>query len=86
MNYCVILMVQEQWFLNTIERFNARGVKAIIIAPIYNDNKIDGALSIDFISVENFEELVKNKDLDKRLKEYCEMLSTYIQYPADFKF
>lgn len=71
---------------NTIERFNARGVKAIIIAPIYNDNKIDGALSIDFIAVEKFEELIKNKDLDKCLKDYCEMLSTYIQYPADFKF
>ena len=40
---------------NTIERFNARGVKGIIIAPIYNEGKIDGALSIDYISDEKFE-------------------------------
>ena len=71
---------------NTIERFNARGVKGIIIAPIYNEDKLDGALCIDYISVEKFENNAKDKDLDFRLKDYTSALAPYIVYPQNYKF
>ena len=71
---------------NTIERFNARGVKGIIIAPIFNEDKLDGALCIDYISVEKFENNARAKDLDTRLKSYTESLAPYIVYPQNYKF
>jgi hypothetical protein len=71
---------------NTIERFNARGVKGIIIAPIFNEDKLDGALCIDYISVEKFENNARAKDLDVRLKSYTESLAPYIVYPQNYKF
>ena len=71
---------------NTIERFNSRGVKGIIIAPIYNEGKIDGALSIDYISDEKFEMVSEMKNLDDKLKQYTEMFSSYIVYPVNYKF
>ena len=71
---------------NTIERFNSRGVKGIIIAPIYNEGKIDGALSIDYISDEKFEMVSEMSNLDDKLKQYTEMFSSYIVYPVNYKF
>lgn len=70
----------------TIERFNTRGVKGIILVPIYNEEKIDGTLSIDYISIEKFENAIKDKNLDKKLKEYAEIFANYIQYPANYEF
>lgn len=70
----------------TIERFNARGVKAIILVPIYNDDKIDGSLSIDFLSLEHFENTIRDKGLDKKLKEYANSFADYIQYPSNYEF
>lgn len=70
----------------TIERFNTRGVKGIILVPIYNEEKIDGILSIDYISIEKFENAIKDKNLDKKLKEYAEIFANYIQYPANYEF
>lgn len=70
----------------TIERFNTRGVKGIILVPIYNEEKIDGTLSIDYISIEKFENAIKDKNLDKKLKEYAESFANYIQYPANYEF
>lgn len=71
---------------NTIERFNARGVKGIILAPIYNEGKIDGVLSIDYISDEKFESVSKMKNLDDKLKQYTDMFASYIVYPNHYKF
>lgn len=73
---------------NTIERLNRRGTKAIIIAPIYNNEKIDGALSIDYISIENFDNIANDKkfNLDEKLKRYTEELAPYIQYPENYVF
>ena len=73
---------------STIARFNNRGVKAIIIAPIYNNDRIDGALSIDYISIEKFDILMKNKDfnIDAKLKKYTEELAPYIAYPKNYQF
>lgn len=71
---------------NTIERLNARGVKGIIIVPLYNNGKIDGALSIDYISVEKFEKIMNDKTIDEKLKAYATDLSPYIQYPSDYHF
>lgn len=71
---------------NTIERFNSRGVKGIIIAPIYNENKIDGALCIDYISVEKFEAVSELDNLDEILNEYTKEFAPYIIYPKNFNF
>lgn len=71
---------------NTIERFNTRGVKGIIIAPIYNDNCIDGVLCIDYISDEKFEKAMKLCDLDEKLKNYANIFSSYIVYPKNYNF
>lgn len=71
---------------NTIERFNARGVKGILIAPIYNDNRIDGALCVDYISVEKFEKNIKDEELDNKLKKYAEAFAPYIVYPHNYTF
>lgn len=70
----------------TIERFNTRGVKGIFLCPIYNNQKIDGVLGIDFISVEKFNMAVNDKDLDNKLKDYAKELAPYIIYPANYKF
>lgn len=73
---------------NTIERFNTRGVKAIILAPIYNKEKIDGVLSIDYISIEKFDKLINDKDfdIDNKLKKYVKDLAVYIDYPSNYNF
>lgn len=72
----------------TIERFNTRGVKAIIMAPIYNKEKIDGVLSIEYISIEKFDKLIKDKDfnIDEKLKNYVKDLAVYIDYPVNYTF
>lgn len=64
----------------TLERFVARGLKGIIIAPIYNDNIIDGALVIDYISEQSFEKACSFDDLDDIIKSYTEFLAPYIVY------
>lgn len=70
----------------TIERFNSRGVKGIIIAPIYNENKIDGALCIDYLSIEKFEKISKISDLDDILNNYTKKFAPYIIYPKNYNF
>lgn len=71
---------------NTIERFNSRGVKGIIIAPIYNDGKIDGALSIDYVSSEKFEKAVALENLDEIIDSYTKEFAPYIIYPKNYNF
>lgn len=73
---------------NTIERFNTRGIKAIILAPIYNKEKIDGCLSIEYISIEKFDNIMNDKEfnLDDKLKKYAKELSAYIDYPINYSF
>lgn len=71
---------------NTIERLNNRGVKAIIISPIINDNNIDGALVIDYIAKGAFDEVIKDKELDSKVKKFAESLAPYIVYPKNYEF
>lgn len=70
----------------TLERMIARGVKGVIIAPIYDDEKIDGALVLDYMNKDSFDKFCKNKDLDKILTEYTDFLKPYIVYPKNYKF
>lgn len=70
----------------TIERFNHRGVKGIFICPIYNDQKIDGVLCIDFISIEKFNLAIEDENLDEKLKNYAKEFAPYIIYPKDYKY
>lgn len=71
---------------STIERFNARGVKGIIICPIYNNDKIDGALAIDYIHQEKFSSILSMPNIDEKLKKYSEELAPFIVYPKNYKF
>lgn len=69
-----------------IERFNTRGVKAMIICPIFNNGIVDGSLCIDYITIEKFESISNMKNLDAKMKEYANVLSPYIIYPDDYEF
>lgn len=71
---------------NTIERLNSRGVKGIIISPIINDGKIDGALIIDYLNIETFNDVQKRKDLDSVIKKETESFAPYIVYPKNYEF
>lgn len=70
----------------TIERFNTRGVKGIFICPIYNNQKIDGVLCVDFISIEKFNMAINDHDLDEKLQKYAQSFAPYIIYPDGYKF
>ena len=69
----------------TLERFIARGLKGIIVAPIYNDNIIDGALVIDYLSEQSYDKAMSFNDLDEKVKEYTDFLSPYIVYHKEEK-
>ena len=70
----------------TLNRLVVRGVKGIIIAPITDENNIDGALVLDYMSKESFDKFCKNKELDKIIIEYTDYLKPYIAYPENYKF
>jgi len=70
----------------TIERFNSRGVKGIIIAPIVIDDKLDSAIVFDYMSKESFEKFSNNKDLDSIINSYVEFMKPYVIYPENYKF
>ena len=70
----------------SLERFIARGLKGIIIAPIMDEENIDGALVLDYMNKESFEKFSKNKDLDNILNSQVDYLKPYIAYPENYKF
>lgn len=70
----------------SLERFIARGLKGIIIAPIMDEENIDGALVLDYMNKESFEKFSKNKDLDNILNSQADYLKPYIAYPENYKF
>lgn len=70
----------------TIERFNARGCKAVILIPVVAGEKLEGVLCLDYLSPETFKEAMKDKEIDQKLIKYAEALLPYIQYPEDYKF
>ena len=70
----------------TLDRLVARGVKGIIIAPIYDEENIDGALVLDYMNKDSFEKFCNNKELDKIIIEYTDYLKPYISYPENYKF
>jgi transcriptional regulator with GAF, ATPase, and Fis domain len=70
----------------TLERFVTRGIKGIIIAPIMDEDNIDGALVLDYMNKDSFDKFCKNKELDKIITEYTDYLKPYIAYPENYKF
>lgn len=63
-----------------------RGVVAVILSPIFNNNKLDGILSLDYFSLEDFNKVVKMNNFDEKLNDYSNILASYIIYPNDYKF
>lgn len=70
----------------TLERFVTRGIKGIIIAPIMDEDNIDGALVLDYMNKDSFDKFCKNKELDAIITEYTDYLKPYIAYPENYKF
>ena len=67
-------------------RLTNRGIDAIIIAPIFEDDKLIGMLVLDYVNIELYGRHKDDKDLDKKMKQYSEELKPYISYPKDYKF
>ena len=63
-----------------------RGIVAVIMSPIFNANKLDGILCLDYFSLEDFNKVIKMEKFDEKLNESAELLSPYIIYPKDFKY
>lgn len=63
-----------------------RGIVAVIMSPIFNANKLDGILCLDYFSLEDFNKIIKMEKFDEKLNESAELLSPYIIYPKDFKY
>lgn len=75
--------------INDISKFNSfigedlskRGINGIIIAPIFNGNNVlMGALVLDYITIEKFEKIVNNKEIDVILNKETSELFPYIDY------
>ena len=63
-----------------------RGIDAIIISPIFEDDILIGMLVLDYVNIELYGRHKDDKDLDKKMKQYSEKLKPYISYPKDYKF
>ena len=68
------------------QSFLDRGAVAIVMSPIYNGNKLDGVLCLDYFSLDDFEKAVKMEKFDEKLYKSSDSLSPYIIYPENYKF
>jgi len=68
------------------QSFLDRGAVAIVMSPIYNGNKLDGVLCLDYFTLEDFDRAVNMEKFDEKLYKSSDSLSPYIIYPEDFKF
>lgn len=68
------------------QSFLDRGAVAIIMSPIYNGNKLDGVLCLDYFSMEDFEKAIKMEKFDEKLYKSADTFAPYIIYPEDYKF
>ena len=68
------------------QSFLDRGAVAIVMSPIYNSNKLDGVLCLDYFSLEDFEKAIKMDKFDEILYRSSDTFSPYIIYPEDYKF
>lgn len=68
------------------QSFLDRGAVAVIMSPIFNNNKLDGVLCLDYFSMEDFEKAIKITNFDEKLNRSSSSMSPYIIYPNDYKF
>lgn len=76
----------SQFNAYTVEGLSERGIHGIIMSPVFENDKLIGALVLDYLSVEDFN---ANKDMDKideKLNRYVTLLQPYICYPVDYIF
>lgn len=70
----------------TIEQLNRRGIKGVIMVPIFNYGKLDGLLMLDYLSLDAFHKSSNNPEIDEKLLNYAQKIAPYIIYPKDFNF
>lgn len=68
------------------QSFLDRGAVAIIMSPIYNGNKLDGVLCLDYFSLDDFERIIEMDNFDEHLYKCADSVSPYIIYPENYKF
>jgi len=68
------------------QSFLDRGAVAIIMSPIYNGNKLDGVLCLDYFSLDDFERTIEMDKFDEILYKCADGVSPYIIYPENYKF
>ena len=68
------------------QSFLDRGAVAIIMSPIYNGNKLDGVLCLDYFSLDDFERIIEMDKFDEHLYKCADSVSPYIIYPENYKF
>ena len=68
------------------QSFLDRGAVAIIMSPIYNGDKLDGVLCLDYFSLDDFEKIIEMDKFDEHLYKYADSVSPYIIYPENYKF
>ena len=68
------------------QSFLDRGAVAIIMSPIYNEDKLDGVLCLDYFSLDDFEKIIEMDKFDEHLYKYADSVSPYIIYPENYKF
>lgn len=84
-NNTVISVEISKFNNHLIDRLSARGDDAIVLVPILEHNELNGALVLDYVSVEEFNS--KHMDMhDDKLKEYAKDLMPYISYPYNYQF
>lgn len=71
---------------NLIERLTSRGIDAIIIVPIFNGNEFSGTLTLDYVSLEEYNIKKDILGSDEILLKYAKELETYISYPKNYIF
>lgn len=68
------------------QSFLDRGAVAIVMSPIFNGNKLDGVLCLDYFSLEDFEKAINMEKFDEILYKSSDTFAPYIIYPKDYKF
>lgn len=68
---------------NIIERLTLRGIDAIVIVPIFEGNEFSGTLTLDYLSLEEYNRYKDMASMDEILTKYAKELSTYISYPKN---
>lgn len=82
-----IISVDISKFNNFVsKRLTERGINAIILVPIFSGTEFSGVLTLDYLSIREYDSHKDLDNFDETLKKHSIELSSYITYPDDYKF